>query len=366
MKKITLSTLFILALAITSFAQSWQKFNYQGVARNAQGEVVENQAIGVRISLHEATANGAVVYQETHVSATNEFGLFDLAIGDGTVVSGDFGTIDWGNNDYYIQVEMDVAGGVAYADMGTSQLLSVPYAMYAANAGVPGVAGPTGPMGPAGATGPAGPTGPEGPLVAGASGETLRNDGSGWVASPLLHNSGDHIGIGTDDPISDLDIQQTGGAASSEGTGGINMRNGNFYWRMYNSNNYLRFNYSDDSGASYTAKSYINPTDGSWNQVSDASMKRDVDPLKNVLSSVMKLNPVEYYYIDNKPTDKKAIGFLAQDAAKLFPNTVSREEGETLLGIDYNKFAVIAIKAIQEQQELIEELQKEIELLKKK
>lgn len=201
MKKITLSTLFVLAIAISSFAQTWQNFNYQGVARNAQGVVIENQAVGVRISLHEGTATGTVVYQETHAATTNEFGLFNLAIGGGTVVSGTFGTIDWGNNDYYVQVEMDAAGGTAYADMGTSQLLSVPYAMYAANAGVPGVEGPAG---------PAGPAGPTGPLVAGTSGQTLRHDGSDWVASSTLFNSGTNVGVGTTTPVSTLHVASSG------------------------------------------------------------------------------------------------------------------------------------------------------------
>lgn len=171
------------------------------MARNAQGVVIENQAVGVRISLHEGTATGTVVYQETHAATTNEFGLFNLAIGGGTVVSGTFGTIDWGNNDYYVQVEMDAAGGTAYADMGTSQLLSVPYAMYAANAGVPGVEGPAG---------PAGPAGPTGPLVAGTSGQTLRHDGSDWVASSTLFNSGTNVGVGTTTPVSTLHVASSG------------------------------------------------------------------------------------------------------------------------------------------------------------
>ncbi|MFM1876287.1 MAG: hypothetical protein RL266_2024 [Bacteroidota bacterium] len=467
MKKLTFTTLFFFVFAVSSMAQTWQKFNYQGVARNAMGEVIENQVIGVRISLHEGTAVGALVYQETHSATTNEFGLFNLEIGGGTVVSGNFGTIDWGNDDYYVEVEMDPVGGTAYADMGTTQLLSVPYALYAENAGVPGVPGPQGPVGP---------VGPTGPLVSGGANQTLRHNGSDWEAALNLYNNGtrvgagdigasneldgvftvrgansstdgiegvfldvindegntagtlagirfcnypvtttnDHIpggifwkstgqtfgrgdlvfvtgtaggsanvntndrmtisndgyvGIAESTPISDLHINQSAGASTNQGTGGINLQenvSGNDHWRIYNSDPYIRFNYSNDNGGTYTPKAYVNSTDGSWNQLSDASVKRDINPLPAVLSSVMKLNAVEYYYIDNKPSDNRSIGFLAQEAAKLFPNTVSHEEGETLLGIDYSKFAVIAIKAIQEQQQLIEQLQVELEAMKTK
>jgi hypothetical protein len=165
------------------------------------------------------------------------------------------------------------------------------------------------------------------------------------------------LGVAETNPLSDLHIQQSGGAASAEGSGGINLENGVYHWRFYNSNNYIRFNYSADGGATYTAKAYVLPTDGSWNQVSDVSVKHNIEDLGSVIPSIMKMKPLKYHYIDNKPSDSKSIGFLAQDAQKLFPETVSHEEGATLLGIDYSKFAVISIKAIQEQQAIIDEQQ---------
>lgn len=128
--KILLAFLLILMTVVTT-AQSPQAFNYQAVARNASGNVLPDQAIGVRVSLHQGSATGDVIYSETFAPTTNEFGLFTLAIGTGTLVSGDFSTINWSNNQYWLQVEADFGGGTSYVNMGTSQLLSVPYAMYA-------------------------------------------------------------------------------------------------------------------------------------------------------------------------------------------------------------------------------------------
>lgn len=172
------------------------------------------------------------------------------------------------------------------------------------------------------------------------------------------------LGIGVTSAVSDIHILQSGGVAANQGTGGVNLENGVFHWRIYNSNNFLRFNYSDNSASTYTAKSYINPTDGSYNMVSDATFKRDLEPLGSVLEGVLKLNPLKYYYIDNVEGSKKSMGFLAQEVEKIFPETVSQENEEAILGIDYSKFAIISIKAIQEQQQEIDTLRKELDELR--
>lgn len=111
-------------------AQAPAKFNYQGVARNASGQPLASQALGLRLSIRNLTAGGAVVYQETQTVNTNAYGLYSVAIGDGAVVSGTMAGINWSDGNKYLQVEMDPAGGASYTDLGTSQLLSVPYAMY--------------------------------------------------------------------------------------------------------------------------------------------------------------------------------------------------------------------------------------------
>ena len=130
--------LFFFMIALAASAQVPQSFNYQAVARNATGDLLQNQPVGIRLSVHEGSAGGTVVYQETHLPTTNQFGLINLAVGAGSVVSGDFTTINWSSGLYWLEVEMDPAGGSSYAAMGNTQLLTVPFAMYAQNAGIKG------------------------------------------------------------------------------------------------------------------------------------------------------------------------------------------------------------------------------------
>jgi uncharacterized protein (TIGR02145 family) len=122
---------------------------YQAEVRNESGEVLANANVNVRFTLHELTANGAVSYQETQALATNELGLFAATIGAGTIgagnaVQGTFASINWAQTTKFLQVEVDAGNG--YITMGNQQLMSVPYALYAAN-------GPAGPQGAAGADG---------------------------------------------------------------------------------------------------------------------------------------------------------------------------------------------------------------------
>lgn len=109
-------------------------FNYQGVARDNSGNIIANQAIGIRFTVRSGFANGTVVYQETQTSNTNQFGLFTTAIGTGNPVNGSIAAIEWGSDNHFLQVELDIQGGSNYSDMGTSQLLSVPYALHAYHA----------------------------------------------------------------------------------------------------------------------------------------------------------------------------------------------------------------------------------------
>jgi len=139
-----LTGLFLLTLQLK--AQAPEAFNYQGVARNSSGAVLPNQAIGLRFTIHQGSTSGTSVYQETQAPTTNQFGLFAVAVGEGTVVSGSFSGISWGASSYYLQVEMDPTGGTNYSDVGTTQFLSVPYALYAASAGTSGTLTATAPL----------------------------------------------------------------------------------------------------------------------------------------------------------------------------------------------------------------------------
>ena len=152
------------------FAQAPNKMSYQAVVRNNSNALVTDQLVGMRISILQGSANGLASYVETQTPNTNANGLVSIEIGGGNIVSGDFATINWANGPYFLKTETDPTGGTNYTINGTSQLLSVPYAMYAANSGssIPGPQGPQGPVGNDGATGPQGPIGLTGP--AGATG----------------------------------------------------------------------------------------------------------------------------------------------------------------------------------------------------
>ncbi len=131
MKKITL--IYILAvLTISASAQTPQAFKYQQVVRDAAGELLQNQELGIRISIYDSDPGGIIVYQETFSKTTNDFGLMNLEIGNGTVVSGTFSAIDWRSGSKFVGIEVDPAGGTAYVSMGTSQLLSVPFSLHSA------------------------------------------------------------------------------------------------------------------------------------------------------------------------------------------------------------------------------------------
>ncbi|MDB9721243.1 DUF1566 domain-containing protein [Winogradskyella sp.] len=126
-----LVALFIVA---TTFAQAPEKMSYQAVVRDSGDALVTNQAVGMQISILQTTATGTAVYVETQTPTTNVNGLVTLEIGTGSVVSGDFTTIDWSADSYFIKTETDPTGGTSYTITGTSQLLSVPYALHAKTA----------------------------------------------------------------------------------------------------------------------------------------------------------------------------------------------------------------------------------------
>lgn len=178
--KIIKALTLLLLVAVSVNAQAPQKFNYQAIARNPSGADMPNQNLGIRVSILDGTPGGTIVYQETHTKTTNNYGLFTLEVGAGTVVSGNFANIGWGSGAKYIKTEIDPAGGNNYVVAGTSQLISVPYAIWAGNSsngGPTGPQGPTGLNGANGANGAVGPTGPQG--IQGPQGSTGTNGANG-------------------------------------------------------------------------------------------------------------------------------------------------------------------------------------------
>ena len=168
MKKKDIKILIMLAFAFLAqsiWAQSPQKMSYQAVIRNSTNQLVVNHAVGMQISILQGSATGTIVYAETITPTTNANGLVAVEFGGGV----GFDTITWVNGPYFIQTETDPAGGTNYTITGTSQLLSVPFALYAKTSGS-STPGPQGPVGLTGATGAIGPVGPTGTI--GATGAT--------------------------------------------------------------------------------------------------------------------------------------------------------------------------------------------------
>ena len=125
------SIVLLLSLCFASFSQVPDAFNYQAVVRNSAGEIIASQEVSIRINILIGSAEGEAVYNEIHHLQTNQFGLANLQIGRGEDPNGVFSPAGWGMSDHYIKVEIDPEGGESYIHMGTSQLLSVPYAFHA-------------------------------------------------------------------------------------------------------------------------------------------------------------------------------------------------------------------------------------------
>ena len=134
LKSILFSILFLIA-DYQSVAQSPESMNYQAVIRDGSGNVLSSQAVSLRIKILQGSASGSPVYEETFAPTTNAYGSIAIQIGTGTVVSGTFNTIDWGGNTHFVETAVDISGGTNYTVISTTQLMSVPYALYAKNAG---------------------------------------------------------------------------------------------------------------------------------------------------------------------------------------------------------------------------------------
>jgi hypothetical protein len=186
LKPVLFLAVLMMTLAVT--AQVPQKMNYQAIVRNASGQPITSGSVSLRFIIHDDSATGTPVFQETQSANPNQFGLVTVAIGS----VGNLSAVNWGVGAKYLQVELDPAGGSNFTSMGDAQLLSVPYALYAGNstAGATGATGPQGSTGVAGnngsngGTGPAGATGPTGAGVAGPTGPTGATGQGGGATGP--------------------------------------------------------------------------------------------------------------------------------------------------------------------------------------
>jgi hypothetical protein len=131
MKK--LYTFLALVITLITNAQAPQGFNYQATVRNSSGDLIVNQNVNFKFNIMLNSATSLPVFSETHMTPTDDLGQVNLVIGTGTATTGSFSTINWGTGNYYLGIELNTGSG--YVAMGTTQLLSVPYALYANSAG---------------------------------------------------------------------------------------------------------------------------------------------------------------------------------------------------------------------------------------
>ena len=134
MKKILLLLIIFGVNFLQVTGQNPSGFNYQAVIRSSNGEIIQNQSVGIRISILKGGVTGDAVYVETFSTVTNSFGLVNLVIGTGNPKEGVLSDVEWSSDSHFIKVEIDIQGGSNYTEMGTTQLLSVPYAMHAKSA----------------------------------------------------------------------------------------------------------------------------------------------------------------------------------------------------------------------------------------
>ena len=149
-------TLFLSFFTFLASAQAPLQIPYQGVARDGQGNALQNQSISLLLSIEDIA--GAELFSETHSTTTNQFGLFNVKIGSISSMPSNL----WSNGDRFLHVKMDPTGGNSFTDLGSTQFLSVPYALYAETSNTPGPQGLTGPQGAQGIQGEMGPQGPTG------------------------------------------------------------------------------------------------------------------------------------------------------------------------------------------------------------
>ncbi len=176
MKTTLLSILFIVNFSL-AFAQAPNSFTYQGIATRSNDTPLANKALSFRISILAINSVGNIDYSETHTVATSSNGVFTINIGKGSIVSGDFATINWNANAKYLKVEMDTTNTGSYQSIGTPTLLqSVPFALQATNsAKIQGVNIST---------------------TAPINGQVLTYDGSNWIPkTPTNYTAGTGIAI---------------------------------------------------------------------------------------------------------------------------------------------------------------------------
>lgn len=221
MKHFLLLLTFIGLSFVAVFAQAPQQMNYQAVVRDSSGNALSSGVnVTVFFQIHDKTDTGTVVFQEQQSAVTNQFGLINLQIGS----KGNLAIVNWGDGNKYLEVSIDPHGGTNFTSMGATQLLSVPFALFAANsvAGPPGGTGPAGPTGPTGAGLP-GPTGATGVGITGPTGANGATGDTGSIGATGATGTTGPTGVGVTGATGPTGIGITGptGASGNPGSTGV-------------------------------------------------------------------------------------------------------------------------------------------------
>lgn len=182
MKKQLIILVSIFCCSLWAIAQSPDGITYQGFALDEQGSPLTSMAIGIQIAVLSGTADGEEIYKEQHQLNTTDNGIFNLTVGRGTDLAGTFMDIEWEKGRHFLSIELSEDGNTPYRKIGTVELLSVPYTLYASKTragekGEGGQKGPTGQKGEIGDPGPIGGIGAQGPM--GPSGATAARGPAG-------------------------------------------------------------------------------------------------------------------------------------------------------------------------------------------
>lgn len=419
MKKLLFSLSSCFFVATAAIAQTPSTVNYQAALRNASGVPMASMTVPVRFTVHDSISTGTIVFQETNSVSTNAQGIMNVMIGSGTAVTGTFNSINWYSNPKFLEVEVDAGAGLV--SIGTQQMVSVPYAQFAkgvqaTSSGGTGLQGTTSSSlwwgfyekgiyrGYLGSY-----SGKNEDVDFGTGGSNTEGSVHLVVAAvpKMTIDSIGRVGIGTRYPKTELTILDkfggltnigdhggwTGMAVANSTTGPTNA--------IANGGSYLSFLYAATPSSALTSKMLMDginntfrPTNDNtmscgasgyrWTavwavngtiQTSDERYKTNIQPLSAGLSTLMKLKPISYNWKNENLRLGTGVnyGFSAQELSETVPDLVIHEaagidketgkrssEYADAYGVKYAEFTPMLVKAVQEQQSMIEKLEKRI------
>lgn len=226
--------LFAFAIFNISFAQAPESMNYQTVIRDASGDIVANQNVSIRFKVRTTSSNGPVVYEEIHDQISNTHGLVNLVVGEGLIISGTVSTIDWASDSHYLEVELDITGGLNFSSMGVSQLISTPYSLHSKTSGSAEIA--------------------QGLIHGGTTDYATKFTGTTSIGNSILRDNGTALSVGTS-PNNDYRFYAFKSQLTADGDGQAiiyayrtrdSQNNGTAYGRSTSNNAIKGYNYWGD------------------------------------------------------------------------------------------------------------------------